>query len=117
MNNRGKFAELKAVMYLQSKNYKIVEANYNCRFGEIDIIAKHHNYIVFVEVKSRENDSLVKPRELVDSKKQSKIIACAKYYLMTHEVDLQPRFDVIEIICKDLKIKSIEHLENAFQVV
>ena len=117
MNNSGKFAELKSVMYLQDKKYKLLDVNYTCRFGEIDIIAKDGKYIVFVEVKMRESDSYVKPREYVDEFKQQKMIASANLYLAYHQTKLQPRFDVIEVVCSDYKIKSIKHLENAFQLV
>jgi putative endonuclease len=117
MNNRGKLAELKAVMYLQDKGYSLLEANYITRFGEIDIIVQNKKFIVFAEVKMRESDSYVKPREYVDEFKQQKMAASANLYLATHPTKLQPRFDVIEVICRDYEIKSIKHLENAFQLV
>ena len=117
MNNNGKIAELKSVMYLKDAGYKILDVNYTCRFGEIDIIAADKKYIAFIEVKMRENDEFLKPRELVDYNKQQKIIACAKLYLMNNKTKLQPRFDVIEVICKNYEIKSLTHLENAFDLV
>jgi len=117
MNNKGKLAELKALMMLQDKGYSLVDVNFNCRFGEIDIIVENKKYIVFVEVKARESDSYVKPREYVDEYKQQKMAASANLYLATHPTKLQPRFDVVEVVCSDYKIKSIKHLENAFQLV
>ena len=54
--------------------------------------------------------------EFVDAAKQQKIIATAEMYLASHSCDLQPRFDVVEVYCKNNKIKSIKHLENAFQL-
>jgi len=117
MNNRGKLAELKSVMLLQDKGFNLLDVNYITRFGEIDIIAENSKFIVFVEVKMRESDSYVKPREYVDEYKQQKMAASANLYLATHPTKLQPRFDVIEVICSDYKIKSIKHLENAFQLV
>ena len=118
MNNLGKLAELKSVIYLRNKKYDIVDFNYSCRFGEIDIIAKYRKYIVFAEVKMRNEASIASPREFVDLSKQKKIIACAKQYLVNNPTKLQPRFDVIEVICSDdNEIKSIKHLENAFSLV
>ena len=117
MNSKGKLAELKAVMLLQDKKYKLDEVNYTCRFGEIDIIAENKKHIVFAEVKMRESNSFAKPREYVDEIKQQKMIASAKLYLASHPTKLQPRFDVIEVVCDDYKIISIKHLENAFQLV
>ena len=61
--------------------------------------------------------SYVKPREYGDDFKQQKMIASANLYLAYHPTKLQPRFDVIEVICSDYEIKSIKHLENAFQLV
>ena len=117
MNDLWKLAEIKASNYLIKKRYKLVDYNYSSRFGEIDIIVKNKKYIVFVEVKMRNENSIAEPREFVDYSKQQKIIATAKIYLSHHKTDLQPRFDVIEVFCEKGKIKSIKHLENAFQLV
>ena len=117
MNNLGKLAELKSIMYLKENKYKILDFNYSCRFGEIDIIAKKKKYIVFIEVKMRNENSIAQPREFVDDSKQRKIIATSGLYLSTHPSKLQPRFDVIEVIFSGDEIKSIKHLENAFTLV
>ena len=117
MNNKGKLAELKASQYLISKNYRIVECNYSTRFGEIDIIAVKDKVIAFIEVKMRDENRIALPREFVNKSKQQKIIASSKIYLAHHKTQLQPRFDIIEVYTENNKIKSIEHLENAFQVV
>ncbi|MBE6720484.1 MAG: YraN family protein [Ruminococcaceae bacterium] len=117
MNNLGRLAELKASNYLAKKRYTIVDYNYTSRFGEIDIIAKNKKYLAFVEVKMRNENSIASPKEFVDYSKQQKLIATAKLFLASHPTDLQPRFDVIEVFCKNGKIKSIKHLENAFELV
>ena len=62
-------------------------------------------------------NSIANPREFVDYSKQQKIIATAKLYLKNNKTLLQPRFDVIEVLCENREIKSIEHLENAFTLV
>ena len=75
-NNRrtGTGYERKAGAYLESLGYKIVTYNYRCRLGEIDLIAKEGETLVFVEVKYRRDDKMGNPKEAVDRKKQKKII-------------------------------------------
>ena len=114
MNNKGKLWEIEAANYLRKKKYRLLESNYTTRFGEIDLIVKNKKYICFVEVKQRDVRSIASPREFVDSLKQRKIKSAAMLYLSSNRVDLQPRFDVIEIYTEDNKINSIKHLENAF---
>lgn len=116
MNNKGKLWEIEAANFLRKKHYKLIEANYSCRFGEIDLIVKNRKYICFVEVKQRNSNSIAEPKEFVDYSKQQRIITTAKLYLSTHSTKLQPRFDVVEVITEDNSIKSIKHLENAFEL-
>lgn len=116
MNSLGKLAEMKACEYLEKKKYKLVDFNFSCRFGEIDLIVKNKKYLCFVEVKMRNEKSIAKPKEFVDIKKQNNIVACANIYLALHKTDLQPRFDVVEVFCENNVIKSIKHLENAFEL-
>lgn len=116
MNSLGKLAEMKACEYLEKKKYTLVDFNYSCRFGEIDLIVKNKKYICFVEVKMRNESSIASPMEFVDERKQQKLAASANMYLSTHNTKLQPRFDVVEVFCENNKIKSIKHLENAFQL-
>lgn len=117
MKDYGKIAELKAAVYFRKKKYTILEHNYHSRFGEIDLIVANDKYLVFVEVKMRGAGSIATPREFVDESKQRKIIATANYYISDTKINLQPRFDVIEIYMDNNKIKSLEHLENAFNLV
>ncbi len=117
MNTKGKLWEIKAANYLRKKRYKLVEANYQTRFGEIDLIVKNRKYICFVEVKQRNFNSVARPAEFVDISKQRKICAAANIYLANTKTDLQPRFDVVEIYTKDNEIISLKHLENAFELV
>ncbi|MCH5314276.1 MAG: YraN family protein [Eubacterium sp.] len=117
MNSRGKLGEIEAAKFLRKKRYKILDVNYTTRFGEIDIIASNKKYICFIEVKQRSNDSIAQPKEFVNHAKQKKIIASSQIYLMNNKTNLQPRFDVIEIITENNKTKLVKHLENAFQLV
>lgn len=116
MNNLGRLAEMKACEYLQKKKYVLVDVNYSCRFGEIDLIMKKGDYICFIEVKMRNENSIASPMEFVDKAKQNKIIAAAKLYLANNKCDLQPRFDVAEVFFENNRIKSIKYLENAFEL-
>lgn len=114
MNSLGKMAEMQACNYLRRQNYKLIASNYRSKFGEIDLIMSKGKYLCFIEVKMRNENSIAEPREFVDEKKQEKIIATAKIYLANHKTRLQPRFDVIEVICEKGNVKTIKHLENAF---
>lgn len=117
MNNAsGKIGEDFAVEFLLQKGYDIIERNYHSRFGEIDIIAQNSSCIVFVEVKTRDENYQISPLEAVTAGKQKKLYKTALLYLQSHPTPLQPRFDVIGITTKNdhYTIKSTEHIENAF---
>ncbi len=117
MNSKGKLWEIEAANYLRKKKYKLLEANYTTRFGEIDLIVYNKKHICFVEVKQRDIYSIATPGEFVDKPKQNKIIMSAKQYLATHSTKLQPRFDVVEVYTDNNKINSVKHLENAFDLL
>ena len=73
--------ENRAAVYLTERGYKILEKNYRCRMGEIDLIAFHQGYLVFVEVKYRRGNRAGCPEEVVDFRKQKKISQTATWYL------------------------------------
>ncbi len=107
----GNIGENLATKYLENKGYKIVCQNFSNKLGEIDIIAKDKDYIVFVEVKARHSAKYGLPREAVTLYKQNKIRMVALSYLKTiHKLDSNCRFDVIEIFGDD----EITHIINAF---
>nr|WP_319488085.1 YraN family protein [uncultured Caproiciproducens sp.] len=117
MNNAsGKIGEDCAAQLLIKKGYRVVARNYRSRFGEIDIIAENKEYIVFAEVKTRDEHYTVSPLEAVTAGKQKKIVKTALFYLQSNRTVLQPRFDVIGIITAtdQFTILSVEHIENAF---
>lgn len=112
MNKRavGSHYEGLATAYLLKKGYVILENNYRCKLGEIDIIAKWHEYIVFIEVKYRKTKQFGYPREAVTYQKIQHIVRTAQYYLKTNVgYEKACRFDVIEILGEE-----ITHLEAAF---
>ena len=77
----GTIWEQAAINYLKNNGYEILETNYRCRIGEIDIIAKDDGYFVFIEVKYRKTSFMGDPFEAINSKKQSTIRKTASYYL------------------------------------
>ncbi|MEA2013824.1 MAG: YraN family protein [Thermodesulfobacteriota bacterium] len=95
---KGKEGEDIAAACLREKGYKIIERNYRCRYGEIDIIAMDGVDIVFIEVKSRKSDNFGLPEEAVGLTKQKKISKVALNYLIEKElVDHNARFDIVAI--------------------
>ena len=112
----GDNGERTARQLLINKGYRIIETNYRLPCGEIDIIAADNEYIAFVEVKTRNTAALDRPSTFVDKRKQKKLILTASQYLAEHETELQPRFDVIEVIYDRTTgvIVHTEHIENAF---
>ena len=116
-NLNGVWGEDIAAKFLRKKRYKLIAANYKCRFGEIDLIAENRRYLVFVEVKLRKSANFAGAAEFVDHRKQKRIRTTAELYLSNYPTDLQPRFDVIEIYAPDginTKHPVINHLEDAF---
>ena len=113
----GDFGEERAARYLRRRGYRIVERNFRCRQGEIDLIAEGRGFLVFVEVKLRRDERFAEAREFVTAAKQRRILTAAQLWLAQHESELQPRFDVIEIYAPngaEGKV-TINHIENAFE--
>lgn len=107
----GTAYEEQAVLFLQEKGYVILERNYRCRTGEIDIVARDGEYVVFVEVKYRSLGAFGSPEEAVDYRKQRVISRIALTYLLNHgcNTDVPVRFDVVSI-----EGKRLRHYRNAF---
>ena len=104
-----------AVNYFEKRGYTVLKRNYHSRYGEIDIIAKDENFLVFVEVKARKSRSPVSPGEAVDYRKQKKICLTAMKYIAETESELQPRFDVFEVWLNEGRIYKFNHIEYAFE--
>lgn len=106
----GRLGEKKAEEYLKNQGYKILALNYKTHFGEIDIICKDKEVIVFVEVKTRKNDAFGSPAEAVNRVKQQKYFKVATEYLIKNKLNsLECRFDVVEI-----SDNKINHIKDAF---
>ena len=114
----GDWGESQAAVYLEDKGYEVVATGFRCRFGEIDLIAVHEAFVVFVEVKTRRDARFAEAREFVDRHKQARIYATALHWLAEYKTELQPRFDVIEIYAPrgvETERPEILHWEDAFQ--
>lgn len=119
VNKSGKLGEDYACNKLEKSGYKVVARNFHSRYGEIDIIAEQNGYLAFVEVKTRSNTSYGTPAQFVDFRKQQKIIKTAYCYLEKYPSQLQPRFDVVEIIIKNkynFDVEIFNHFKNAFGI-
>ncbi|MEG2144638.1 MAG: YraN family protein [Oscillospiraceae bacterium] len=118
-NERGIAGEKAACDYLKKMGAEILATNYHTKYGEIDIIAKSGENICFVEVKTRGENSMGEPCEAVGISKQKKIIFSALIFMNEGGISLQPRFDVIEVICSknpQAPIKEMRIHKNAFDV-
>ena len=108
----GRLGEELATKYLEDFNYEIIEKNFRCRSGEIDIIAKDKEEYVFIEVKTRSYLCYGRPAEAVNRIKKTHIYKATNYYLYkNHLTNAFVRFDVIEVYLNKEKYK-IEHLKN-----
>ena len=119
MNNRaiGTDYEKRACEFLETQGFSVLERNFRCRQGEIDIIARKGRILAFVEVKLRRDDRFAEAREFVTTAKQRRILAAAQLYLSAHPAeDLQPRFDVLELYAPkgESGPLHINHIEDAF---
>jgi len=122
MNDRkelGNWGEDRAALYLRLHGYRILERNFRCRQGEIDIIAARRGVVAFVEVKLRKSADFAEAREFVTYAKQRRIITAAEVWLAKTGTELQPRFDVMEIYApagSETRRPVIRHLEDAFSL-
>lgn len=114
MNKRsvGTEYEKKAAACLEKQGYRILERNYRCRLGEIDIIAESEGYLVFIEVKYRRNAETGYGYEAVDLRKQQRIIRAASWYMKQHGIsqDKPCRFDVVSFLGEQVTL-----IRNAFE--
>lgn len=111
----GKSGEEIVSKYLESKGYEILDRNFNCYQGEIDIIAKDKKEIVFIEVKTRKNKKYGLASEAVNENKQKHLLKAIKYYIYIKKYEnCFIRIDVIEVYIKNRKI-NINHIKQAIE--
>lgn len=109
--NKGNQAEQEACRFLQKQGLKLIEKNFHCRRGEIDLIMLDKDQIVFVEVRYRKNNTHGSALDTVNQSKINKIISTANHYIMHHQLDQPTRFDVIGF---DTTLEP-KWIQNAFQ--
>lgn len=112
----GKTAELTARDYLKNQGMTFVEANYHCPRGEIDLVMKHADTTVFVEVRYRHNNRYGSGAESVDLRKQKKLLAAAAHYLLQRPAAAKSacRFDVVSLHLENGEPR-IDWIADAFQ--
>ncbi len=108
----GSEAEKIALLYLQQQRLVLVTQNYRCRFGEIDLIMRDGETLVFIEVRMRTNEKYGGAAESITPRKQAKILCAARYYLAELKMELPCRFDAL--LLSGINGKEIEWLRDAF---
>ena len=117
---QGQYTEELACQYLENKGFKLIEKNFNCRLGEIDLIMKDNDSLVFVEVRYRRSNNFGSGAESVTANKQSKLIKTASLYLQQHDKynKYPARFDIVSITgiieTNDMNNIDFDWIENAF---
>ncbi len=112
-NELGKKGEQLAIDYLIENGYQIRDKNWRFQKAEIDIIAQKKDVLAVVEVKTRSSDYFGNPQDFVNPKKIQLSVKAINEYVVSKELDLEVRFDIIAII-KSEKETKIEHIEDAF---
>lgn len=113
----GKWGEGVAGRFLQEKGYVLLETNYRCRWGEVDIVAQEGDELVFVEVRTRRGVQYGTPEESVTAAKARRLVATAQEYLQEHNQDNAGwRIDLVAIkLDGDRRVQEIAHLRHAVQ--
>lgn len=111
MNNLGTEAEQFAAHFLQQQGLQLIASNYQCKFGEIDLVMRDHQSLVFVEVRLRSNQNFGNAASSITASKQQKLIRTAEHYLQQHG-NSACRFDAIVMSKADSQ--HIEWIKNAF---
>jgi putative endonuclease len=112
----GKRGEDLALRFLKKRGYRIIEKNYVCKMGEMDIIAREKDTLAFIEVKTRTSMMFGPPQLAVTSSKQRQLSKIALYYLKEKRLeDVRARFDVVAIVLEQ-KDEKIELIRDAFDL-
>lgn len=112
-NDLGKLGEAMALEHLLEKKYKLLEKNYRFKHLEIDLVMQDNEWLVFVEVKTRQTAEIGEPYLAVTRRKQQQIIKAANQYIIEKDLMNEARFDVVSIVHNSYRTK-IEHIDNAF---
>lgn len=111
----GRWGERYCERYLKRKGLVCVARNFLCKTGEIDLVMADGEAIVFVEVKTRTNEEVIKAQEAVNRTKQKKIISASKFFVSQYNLKGRyVRFDVVAIVLGEKGEPEVRHYENAF---
>lgn len=112
----GRWGEQVALRHLQAHGHTLEARNYRCPYGEIDLITRHQNDLVFVEVKTRQSSTYGPPELAITPRKRQHLLQTAQHYLLAHELDGQPwRIDVVTVQRSSGRAE-ITVFENAIRV-
>lgn len=112
-NELGRFGEEMAIDFLQQNGYDILETNWTFQKAEIDIIAQKAGIVAIVEVKTRSSIAFGMPQDFVKPKKVQQLVKAVNEYIVSNDLDVEVRFDIIAIYKEDNTYK-IEHIQDAF---
>lgn len=114
-HRHGRAGELEAKKHLQNLGLKFLTANFNSGRGEIDLIFRDRDCLVFVEVKTRVRGGWTRPAAAVNARKRLRLTRCAFDYLrLLHNPPIKIRFDVVEVLLEDDLVAEVRHLPNTF---
>jgi len=112
---RGKLGEHEARRYLRQAGLKFLTANFRSKRGEIDLIFRDYDCLVFVEVKTRSSEDWTRPAAAVDSRRRKRLSRTALDYLKRlKRPPVKIRFDIVEVLLADGSVREIRHLPNTF---
>ena len=110
----GQIGEDAAVNYLISQGYSILERNWRCGHLELDIVALDGDFLAFVEVKTREVNSLLSPNDAITKSKQNNLISAANGYVRRNRRHEEVRFDIVSVIHHNGEVQDVELIKYAF---
>ncbi len=114
-HQRGARGEQRAVEHLQANGYTVIERNFSCRAGELDIVAEHAGVLCFVEVKTRRLGAMVSGSNAVTYRKRQRLVRTAQYYCLRRHINDKPmRFDVVSVGADRDGEYVVEVIRNAF---
>jgi len=112
----GRWGEKQGENFLKSKGLKTLARNFSCKTGEIDLImVDGDGSIVFVEVRTKADESFSPPEESITQPKRARLMRAARYFLAAHKIEDRPlRFDVVTVVLGQVGRPQIRHYQNAF---
>ena len=114
---RGELGERAARKHLQKLGLKFLTANFRSSRGEIDLVFRDHDCLVFVEVKTRSSEDWTRPAAAVNAPKRRRLSQAALDYLkLLHHPPVKIRFDIVEVLLHDGHVREVRHLPNTFSL-